>query len=123
MLDFCPLLRLPGYDIHDRTYLDLMHLSKNTVYCHLMRRNLGLAKVPAIPINYMKQWDAEKCQTATASAVRARAAAVRERDGEVAQLRVARDNIMQSDAKWDFPAPAKAAAAERMKALVCPQSY
>ena len=44
--DLCPLTRQPGFDMHDRCFLDWMHLMKNIVYLHLLKRMLGLASVP-----------------------------------------------------------------------------
>jgi len=56
----CAFLRLPSYDPFDRAFIDYMHLLKNVVWQHLVKRMLGLCSPPPLPKNEMKKWDDAK---------------------------------------------------------------
>jgi hypothetical protein len=119
----CPLLQLPDYDAYDRAFLDYMHLIKNVAWCHLLKRMLGLAKTPAVPRNDMEVWDDTKRNLASVSALQARDAKFAERQDRIALLRDAREQIVAEDSLWEISIELKAAAAERMRILICPPSF
>jgi hypothetical protein len=119
----CAFLRFPGYDPYDRAFIDYMHLLKNVVYQHLVKRMLGLCSPPPLPRNEMKTWDDAKRLSVTPRVLAARDAKNLERQALVGTLQAKRLQIIANGALWEMSTTFKVAASERMKKLVCPISY
>ena len=119
----CALTRLPAFDPYDRAFLDYMHLSKNIVWNHLLKRMLGLCKNPARPKNEMKVWSDDQKKDKSAAALRSRDAKFTERQAQVELLQTAHDQIIKEDASWKIQDYQKKVASDRMQLLVCPESF
>ena len=119
----CPLLQLPDFDPHDRSMIDLMHLLKNLVWNHLVRRMLGLCSAPPVPRNEMKVWDETKRAQVSKKKLQARNAQYEKRKVEVQVLSAKREHIITQDRLWEMTTQAKEAASNRMKSLICPVAF
>lgn len=123
LYDLSPLATHPGYNIVDRSFLDLMHIIKNVVDLHLMKRMGNRAALPSLPTSKRKHKTAAQLSKMSASAVVKWKASCAARDLEVEELNVVRQQIIEDDAKWIISDADKISSHERMRNLVCPMEY
>jgi hypothetical protein len=119
-----PLLRLPYYDMHDQGFLDLMHIIKNNVDLHLLKRMRGDSKEPAMPRNKMSIPKADKLARMSTPArekfLKRREEKTNQRNLEVRRLQQERQ---KQDALWELSDDFQEMIETRLRAIVCPASF
>ena len=103
VLGISPLTRLPYFDIVDQCFLDLMHMVKNSVHLHFLKRMSGRCPVPAVPRNKMKPKSAADLGSMTQRAREIWEKKFAARSVTIETLKVQRDEIIEDDGYWVIP--------------------
>jgi hypothetical protein len=123
LVEASPFLTSTGFNPQDQCWLDLMHLIQNIVNLHMMSRIGGRSSLPTVPTNNMKQKTAAELQQLSQSARIKWQKEWSERNQEVAQLKIVREEIIEQDSKWELSTQAKMESEQRFRDLVCPTAF